>query len=1299
MAEPVEPQQTDTTQMPQWLTRFNPPGLSELVYRGGRYGRALSQMLAGLLRPLPARPDRGEGEKTGPPPLASLNTEAQQDWTLALVRAWAAVTEVLGFYQERIVNEGYLRTATERRSVLELARTIGYELRPGMAASAALALTVLTTRDEPSRQVVIPAGTAVQSVPAPGEVAQTFETGVEIAARSEWNALRPAHVEADSWPQCPPQEATSARLMGADTGLRPGETILIAGDAPGRDGSEHPWLLATLKTVQPFPERGYTLVTWEEPLVLGGSEPLRNPQAFVMRQQAALYGYTPASVLSTKAVDCGGGPETDCAPAAIWLPNTAVNALAGNARGVLFAGTDLGLFRSANQGESWQPVSVGMVQKNIQALTFDPEGHLLAGTDDGHIYLSKDGGDKWATLNGEQIVLPPRGLAKLWSRGKAPLSKTAIRSLAAYSRGRRRTLVAATDDGVFRSRDQGKNWQPANKDLPKTDAKTGLASVVAWALAVTGLPKKAELYAGTDAGVFHIREGLNLRLMIAATAAVALLGGAAVALLGLSWPDDLPILLGIAAGLLVAALIAVVLVIGARLASRTLSRHTAISLGKPVRALVAGKKGHLFAGTEQGLYRSNDGSAGRRLARLLLGDLARRWQPVSASLTSQDIRALAVDAQGDLLAATGDGSVYRSRDDGETWESFGTGLPLKPIGALWAAKDRTFVAGLPSTVPAESKWSPFQVEQRLIDLDQVYPRISPGNWAVLSDGEKSRPSLYKVTQVEVIDSRDPARPGKFTRITVDRCERLDSFDRTSTLVRIQSESLGLLSDRPVDRDGLTFDRYVPGLQPGQRLIVSGKRMRARLLPQAAESLKLYSDDGLRSVDLEAEESYQVLDVRPGSTPQTKEWRLMTRTGFAGSVTATAEQCKWEPAGDGDEIVSEVVEIGEVEDRPKHTAVTFKSPLANLYDWATVTAYGNVVEATHGRTVEHELLGSSEGLAAHQRFLLKQRPLTYTGATTGPGVESTVKIEVNGVRWKQVTSFDLLDRDTRTFMLRQDDQGNTAVLFGFGARGTGIPSGAEQISATYRRGLGREGNVGAESLHVLQTAVPGLKAVTNPLAASGGADPETMAEAREKAPLSVRAMERIVSLSDYEDFTRQFAGIGKVQARLTSKGSQQCLHITIADTAGNEVAADSDLHKNLAAAIHSSRAFPVPRLVIDSFERIYFRLKARVWIQADHHGRMAEIKEAAETALADAFAFDRREFGQPVAAAEVITLIQGIPGVFAVELEQLYKHGQNPELCLLLEAQGARWDAGGLRPAEMLVIEPIDGIELDLEAAP
>ena len=97
---------------------------------------------------------------------------------------------MLTFYQERIANEGYLRTATERRSLLELARAIGYELRPGVAAATWLAFTLDDSPGSP-RQVTIAAGTRAQSLPTKSELPQSFETGEDLVARPEWNALQP----------------------------------------------------------------------------------------------------------------------------------------------------------------------------------------------------------------------------------------------------------------------------------------------------------------------------------------------------------------------------------------------------------------------------------------------------------------------------------------------------------------------------------------------------------------------------------------------------------------------------------------------------------------------------------------------------------------------------------------------------------------------------------------------------------------------------------------------------------------------------------------------------------------------------------------------------------------------------------------------------------------------------------------------------------------------------------------------------------------------------------------------------
>src|SRR5262249_36629350 len=107
----------------------NRPGLSAIAYRVGIHSQFKHSLLAQL----------STGKLSA---LAQLQTRADDDFSIALLDAWATVADVLTFYQERIANESYLRTATERRSLLELARLIGYELRPGVAASTYLAFTL-----------------------------------------------------------------------------------------------------------------------------------------------------------------------------------------------------------------------------------------------------------------------------------------------------------------------------------------------------------------------------------------------------------------------------------------------------------------------------------------------------------------------------------------------------------------------------------------------------------------------------------------------------------------------------------------------------------------------------------------------------------------------------------------------------------------------------------------------------------------------------------------------------------------------------------------------------------------------------------------------------------------------------------------------------------------------------------------------------------------------------------------------------------------------------------------------------
>ena len=208
------------------MTRYNPPGLRALTYRGAPYHDVLARMLAQL----PQQKNTGELDSA---PLGQLHTDDRHDWTIALLRAWAAVTEVLTFYQERLTNEGYLNTALEDRSVLELTRAIGYTIRPGVAAGTNLAFTVTKRPDQPHQVATLPAGLAVQSTAVPGSVAQQFETSEPFEARSEWNALKPTRYDDVRWRQDIREDTTVLRLHGLQTGLSVGDTLIVV---------SQPWL-------------------------------------------------------------------------------------------------------------------------------------------------------------------------------------------------------------------------------------------------------------------------------------------------------------------------------------------------------------------------------------------------------------------------------------------------------------------------------------------------------------------------------------------------------------------------------------------------------------------------------------------------------------------------------------------------------------------------------------------------------------------------------------------------------------------------------------------------------------------------------------------------------------------------------------------------------------------------------------------------------------------------------------------------------------------------------------------------
>jgi hypothetical protein len=385
-------------------------------------------------------------------------------------------------------------------------------------------------------------------------------------------------------------------------------------------------------------------------------------------------------------------------------------------------------------------------------------------------------------------------------------------------------------------------------------------------------------------------------------------------------------------------------------------------------------------------------------------------------------------------------------------------------------------------------------------------------------------------------------------------------------------------------------------------------------------------------------------------------------------------------------LSELVEITKVEVSAGLTKVTF-APLVSsgpkIYRRDNLIIYGNVAPATHGETVT-EILGSGDGSQANQAFKLRQAPaLTYIRSTAPGGAETTLQIRVNDLLWHEVPTLYQRGPRERIFTTELADEGAVTVRFGDGEHGARLPSGSQNVKATYRRGSGLEGLVRAGQLTTLLTRPPGLKSALNPIAAEGADEPESFANAQQNAPLTVLTLERVVSLEDYENFSRSYAGIAKALATWTWDGRTRGVFLTVAGPLGAAISAS--LAGDLIVAIHDTGDPFVP-VRVASFAKALFKVAGKIKVDPEYE--TDPVLTAAQDALREEFSFENRQFGQAVVLSEVIALLQSVAGVVAVDLDSLYRTGSALKLNARLEANLPNGgDPATLSAAELLTLDP------------
>ena len=309
-----------------------------------------------------------------------------------------------------------------------------------------------------------------------------------------------------------------------------------------------------------------------------------------------------------------------------------VIALHPNNPDILYVATNDYIYKSRDEGRTWEKISGGMSHSRVISMAIDPvyPATIYAGMKGDAVYKSYDGGQRWTAQQSglddvtftsvvNQLVLDPidgnhiwaatsMGIFESpdggasWKKRMDGMKEVLVTVTVALDPVRPDIMYAGTSGGVYKTSTRARSWAKANAGLVSPALLSSSRALMVNRLLIE--PSRPDIvYAATLDGLYKTTDG-----------------GRAWTRIGLALPDQM-------------------------------INVMALDLSSPGTLYVAGRRG---------LSKSVDGGT--------------TWQEKNAGLGSLNIRSLAVspgDPQTLYLGTNGSG-LYRSRNGGTSWES----LPL-----------------------------------------------------------------------------------------------------------------------------------------------------------------------------------------------------------------------------------------------------------------------------------------------------------------------------------------------------------------------------------------------------------------------------------------------------------------------------------------------------------------------------------------------------------------------------------------------------------------------------------------------
>lgn len=510
-----------------------------------------------------------------------------------------------------------------------------------------------------------------------------------------------------------------------------------------------------------------------------------------------------------------------------------------------------------------------------------------------------------------------------------------------------------------------------------------------------------------------------------------------------------------------------------------------------------------------------------------------------------------------------------------------------------------------------------------------------------------------------------------------------------------------------DSTQVTLDKTYQGLKAGSILVLSdGEDVRVNLVAEAQVNAQ---DQTVLSLEQPLDAPFQTRTLTiHGLFKLTM--RIDGHDRALGAIPAGLTRVTVDGAAPGlqpgDDLILqcashvEAARIVGLKRTARETNIDLLQPLQHSYPLADTRIYGNVVAATHGESIVEKVLGSGDQSLVNQEFALRKKPTSFVHDAAGAhGVTNTLEVFVADERWVEVDSLADCRPDDHVYVVLINEDELMSIRFGDGRNGAKLPTGRDNVRVRYRVGLGTAGNVEAGEINMISQLPSFLKSARNFMAASGGADRPSVEQVKQSAPMTVRTLDRAVSVVDYQDLALSHAGIAKARAYWTREAGRSVVRLVVAAIGGNPL--NAALKSSLAAFLDLRRS-PEHTVLIEDYKPFPVRLTLETHV-LPNFTRAETIQRIVQALGAGAmpdgtlgyFHFDRRGLGEDLYLSEVYALVEGLRGVDYVVAKAFYAESDLTAAVksVIRVPDDAVATGGYFSPpaAELLVLQTVGGI--------